>query len=371
MAFLYTEQQLAIGEAARRQLDARFDGKALRALLDRSGAYDEGLWKLCAENGWTGATIDEAHGGLGLGLIELCLVSEALGRVVAGAPFLSTSFAVADAIGRHGDAALKGRWLPALAAGETIGVLATTEGVEVAPQRPAARVTGGRLSGTKLAVTGGAAANLAVVYATDADAGGAPGLFVVPLDGVRRQLVDSFDNSRCAADLVFEGAPATKLAGTDRAALMTLLSRLAVVVAAEQTGGADACVETARDYANTRKAFGQPIGKFQTIKHGITEMWLLAQIARAAVKEAAHLCDTNAPGAELAAAAARLNAGEAYEQAAWLAVQVHGGIGVTWEADLHLHYRRARATALELGRPAIWEDRIVAALEQASLEAAE
>lgn len=364
MAFLYTDEQVAIGEEARRQLAARYDGGALRALLDASGEYDDGLMRLCADNGWTGITIAEDQGGLGLGLIELALVAEALGRVVAGAPFLSTSFACGDAIARCGDDAVKARWMPALAAGETIGVLATTEGVELAPRRPLARVAGGRLTGRKAAVTGGAAADVAVVYAADADDSGTPALFVVDLTGVERVVIDSFDNSRCAADLVFDGADARRLAGSDRAALMTSLSRLAVVVAAEQTGGADACVEVARDFANTRIAFGQPIGKFQSVKHGITEMWVLAQLARAATTDAAHRFDTGDPGAELAAATARLNASEAYEQAAWLAVQVHGGIGVTWESDLHLHYRRARATALELGRPSIWEDRIVTRLEQ-------
>lgn len=370
MAFLYTDEQVAIGEEARRQLAARYDGGALRDLLDASGGYDEGLWRSCADNGWTGVTLAEEHGGLGLGLIELALVAEALGRVVAGAPFLSTSFACGDAIARYGDNEARARWLPALAAGETIGVLATTEGVEIAPRQPQARVRGGRLSGRKAAVTGGAAANVAIVYATDEDAGGEPALFVVELTGVERIVLDSFDNSRCAADLVFDGAAARKLAGGDRAALTTLLSRLAVVVAAEQTGGADACIEAARDYANTRVAFGQPIGKFQSVKHGITEMWVLAQLARAATADAAHRFDSDDPGAELAAATARLNASEAYEQAAWLAVQVHGGIGVTWDADLHLHYRRARATALELGRPSVWEDRIVTALEQMAKEAA-
>ncbi len=364
MAFLYTDEQTAIGEEARRQLAARYDGGVLRGLIEASGEYDAALWRLCADNGWTGVTIAEEHGGLGLGLIELCLIAEALGRVAAGAPFLSTSFACGDAIARHGDDAVKARWLPALAAGEAIGVLATTEGVEIAPRRPQARVAGGRLSGRKTAVTGGAVADVAVVHAADADAGGEPALFAVDLAGVRREPLDSFDNSRCAADLLFEGVAARRLDGSDRAALMTVLSRLAVVVAAEQTGGADACIEAARDYANTRVAFGQPIGKFQSVKHGITEMWVLAQLARSAASDAAHRFDSGDTGAELAAATARLNAGEAYEQAAWLAVQVHGGIGVTWDSDLHLHYRRARATALELGRPSVWEDRIVKALEQ-------
>ncbi|WP_375398842.1 acyl-CoA dehydrogenase family protein [uncultured Sphingomonas sp.] len=362
MAFLYSDEQIAIGEEARRQLAARFDGKALRAILERGEGHDAGFWKTCGENGWTGVAIPEEHGGLGLGLIELCRIAEATGRVVAGAPFLSTSYAAAEAIARWGSDEQQAHWLPGLAAGETIGVLASTEGNSVAPRTPATQVRGGKLRGTKRAVTGGGAADVAIVQADAGD--GETALFVVPLDDVERIALDAFDPSRAAADLIFDGQVAERLPRSDVASLGTLLCRLAVVVAAEQVGGADACIEVARDFANSRVAFGQPIGKFQSVKHGIAEMWVLNELARAATADAAHRFDSGAPGAELAAATARLNASDAYEQAAWLATQVHGGIGVTWEADLHLHYRRARATALELGQPAMWEDRIVAALEQ-------
>ena len=362
MAFLYSSEQLAIREAAFRQLSSRFDSKALHFIIARAAGHDADFWRLCRENGWTGVTIDPAYGGLGLGLVELCLVAEAVGHVIAGAPFLLSSFGAADAIGLWGSDLHKTRWLGELAAGELIGAVASTEGNILVPTAPAISVSGGRIRGQKHAVTAGAYADLAIVQARTED--GQVGLYAVSMEGVRRNAIDSFDPSRGAADLIFEGQKAERLPVSNAQSLETLHARLAVVMAAEQLGGADACIKLARDYACTRQAFGQPIGRFQSVKHGIAEVWILAQLARAAVFEAARNLDSHVDNAELAAAAARLNASEAYEKAAWMATQVHGAIGVTWEADLHLHYRRARALALELGQPAMWEDRIVAVLEQ-------
>jgi acyl-CoA dehydrogenase len=361
LAFLYTDEQQAIASAARRQLSARFNAVALRAIVEQGEGYDIGYWRLCRECGWTGVTIDQVYGGLGLGLIELCLIAEATGHVIVGAPFLSTSFGVADAISNWGSDAQKLRWLPGLAAGEVIGAVASTEGATLAPVTPATTVSGGHIHGAKLAVTAGAVASLGIVQALGED--GRVALYAVELSDTKRTVLDSFDPSRGAAHLDFDGETAERLPTSTAASLATLLSRMAVVVAAEQIGGADACITLARDYACTRQAFGQPIGKFQSIKHGIAEMWVLSQLGRAATADAAHRFDHKDAKAILAAAAARLNASEAYERAAWLATQVHGAVGVTWEANLHLHYRRARALALELGQPAIWEDTIVSALE--------
>jgi acyl-CoA dehydrogenase len=364
LAFLYSSEQLAIREAAFRQLSSRFDSKTLHAIIERGAGHDANFWSLCRESGWTGVTIDATYGGLGLGLVELCLITEAAGQVIAGAPFLLSSFGAADAIGSWGSDLHKSQWLGALAAGELIGAVASTEGNMLLPIAPETSVSGGRIRGQKHAVTAGAVADLAIVQARAED--GQVGLYVVSMEGVRRNVIDSFDPSRGAVDLIFEGQNAERLPASNAESLGTLLARLAVVMAAEQLGGADACIKLARDYACTRQAFGQPIGRFQSVKHGIAEVWILAQLARAAVFEAAQRWDSQVDTGALAAAAAaaRLNASEAYEKAAWMATQVHGAIGVTWDADLHLHYRRARALAVELGQPALWEDRIVAVLEQ-------
>lgn len=362
MAFLYTDEQQAIGNEARRQLSAHFNADALRTIVEQRKGHDIDYWRLCRECGWTGVTIDPVYGGLGLGLVELCLIAEATGLVIAGAPFLSTSFAVADAIFAWGSDAQKVRWLPKLVTGEIVGAIASTEGTTLIPVVPATTVSAGRIRGAKLAVTAGAVATLSVVQALSED--GDVALYAVELTETKRTVLDSFDPSRGAAHLAFDGEAAERLPTSTAGSLATLLSRMAVVVAAEQVGGAEACITLARDYACTRHAFGQPIGKFQSIKHGIAEMWVLSQLARAATADAAHRFDNNGSSTILAAASARLNASEAYERAAWLATQVHGAVGVTWEANLHLHYRRARALALELGQPAMWEDWIVSALEQ-------
>jgi acyl-CoA dehydrogenase len=177
-------------------------------------------------------------------------------------------------------------------------------------------------------------------------------------------LARTFDNSRCTADLSFKGLPVQRLA--DSGAAQMLLDRLAVIAAFEQVGGADACMAQARDYANERQAFGQPIGKFQAIKHRIAEMYVANELARGnALRGALDLAEGSAE-LPLHAAAARLSAINAYEFAAREAIQIHGAIGVTWEHDLHLHYRRSRALALELGSALEWEDILVDALRAAA-----
>jgi acyl-CoA dehydrogenase len=179
------------------------------------------------------------------------------------------------------------------------------------------------------------------------------------LNGIARTPVDSFDNSRLYADLVFADTHATVLVeGADAIdAAHLILARMAVVTAHEQVGGAEALLFIARDYALTRKAFGQPIGAFQSVKHKIAELYGLVEIARANCIHAASRAD--APDFLLAAADARLSATEAYDTASRDATQIHGGIGVTWDAGLHLHMRRARSLAIEGGNAMFWEDLLV------------
>jgi acyl-CoA dehydrogenase len=185
--------------------------------------------------------------------------------------------------------------------------------------------------------------------------------------GATRNPVDGFDNSRLYADLAFAEAPATLLARGEaaRALALDVLARMAVVTAHEQTGGAEALLTIARDYAVTRKAFGQPIGAFQSVKHRIAELYGLVEIARANCIHAAALADAadGTPNGTanflIAAADARISATEAYDTAARDCVQIHGGIGVTWEQGLHLHMRRARSLAIEQGNLLFWEDLLV------------
>ena len=203
-------------------------------------------------------------------------------------------------------------------------------------------------------------ADVAIVLAFENDA---PVLLVADLAGVERLGFNSFDNSRCTADLLFAGTPATVLASGQAAldAALHILVLQSVVTAHEQTGGAEFLMETARNSANTRKAVGQAIGGFQSVKHRIAEMYGLVELASAGALHAA----TREGQSDFikAAAAARIQATEAYDTAVRDCVQVHGGIGVTWEAGLHLHMRRTRTLAIEQGNMLFWEDVLIDCLE--------
>ena len=355
MSILLDEGQEAIATESKRVVDARANQARALQLLQEQGQFDQTYWDTAREQGWTAIALPESAGGLDLGLLELGLVTLAIGAQGAGAPFLTGGFGVADAINRHGDDALKNAWLEKLATGEAIGAIALGEGASPLPAQPSVTYANGKLNGAKQAVSGGLHADVALVYATE---NGAPALVVADLAGIEASPIDSFDNSRVVADLKFNDTPAVELNAADaRQAALEVLARLAIITAWEQVGGAEAMTFTARDYANTRKAFGQQIGAFQSVKHRISELYGLVEIARANALHAA----ANAEGPDLIknAAAARISATEAYDTAARDCVQIHGGIGVTWELGLHLHLRRTRTLAVELGNLMFWEDVLV------------
>lgn len=364
MPYLYSDEQKQIREEVRRVVSSTCTPETLRGLLETRGAHDQAFWKAAREMGWTAMAIGEAEGGLGMTIFDTLIVAEECGRALAGAPFLASGFAAAHALAAAGN---PNGVLQGIASGEMIATIAFAEGTEALPRAITTRFVDGRLNGEKMAVIGGAGAALAVVLATDSE--GAPCLVTVDLtgDGVARTIFDTIDNSRGLATLRFDGAPATLLAANDAFALAgASLGRLALFLASEGVGGTDACIALSADYANQRQAFGQAIGKFQAVKHGIAEMYVLNEMARASILDAAVRLDASDVDADAYIGAARLNAVQAYETAAAGATQVHGGIGVTWEADLHLHYRRSRALAAEAGSPYFWEDRIVATLETAA-----
>lgn len=364
MSILYDEGQQAIATESRRVLDARVSKDRLLKLLEQVGDYDQGFWDTAVEQGWTALAIPEEHGGLGLSLVELGLVALASGAATAGAPFLTFGYGAAQALVASGNTELQAAWLPKLASGEAIGTVAFGEGTCPLPPVPTTVYAGGKLSGAKEAVPGGLKADLAIVWASH---GGQPALVLAELAGAARAPVDSYDNSRVYADIAFADAPATLLAegAAARTLALDLLARMAVVTAHEQVGGAEELLKIAREYAVTRKAFGQPIGAFQSIKHRIAEMYGLVEVARANCIHAA--ASEGKPNFLIAAADARISATDGYDTASRDCVQIHGGIGVTWELGLHLHMRRARSLAVELGNLYFWEDLLV---EQLTGEAA-
>ena len=353
MSILYDEGQEAIAAEAGRVCMARSDKTRLLGLIEQTGAYDDTFWQTAIEQGWTGLAIPEEFGGLGLSLVELGIVAQACGGPTAGAPFLTTNDGAAHALRGGENDALKTEWLPRLASGEVIAAVAFAEGQAPLPPRPIARLTTAGLAGEKPGVTAAAHAHIAIVWALEE---GEPALVLCELGDVSRELISGFDNTRGYADLTFAGTPAQVIARGDKATALAreVLARMAVVTAHEQVGGAAALLTIARDYAVTRKAFGQPIGAFQSVKHRIAEMYGLIEIARA---NCIHAASREGEADFLkAAAAARLSATEAYDTAARDCMQIHGGIGVTWETGLHLHMRRTRSLAIEQGNMLFWED---------------
>lgn len=359
MSILYDEGQQAIASESRRVAEARSDKAQALALLETVGAYDHTFWRTAIEQGWTGLAIPEAFGGIGLGLVELGIVAQACGGSLAGAPFLTSNDGAAAALLGGENEELKAEWLPRLASGEVIAALAFGEGQSPLPTRPLVRFTAAGLAGEKPGVTAAAHARIAVVWAL---AEGECALVLCDLADVSKTVIDGFDNSRGYADLTFAATPGRIIARGDQASALArdVLTRMAVVTAHEQVGGAEALMTIARDYAVTRKAFGQPIGAFQSVKHRIAEMYGLVEIARA---NCIHAASREGQADFLkAAAAARLSATEAYDTAARDCIQIHGGIGVTWETGLHLHMRRARSLAVEQGNMLFWEDLLAAQL---------
>jgi len=363
MPYLYSDEQNQIREEVSRALAGTTDPAALRQLLETSGGYDQRYWQTAREMGWTAMGIAEEDGGLGLSLIETMIVAEETGRVVAGAPFLATGFAAALALKLGGQTEL----LSAIASGEKIAALAFGEGSETLPLNTAIELSAtGTITGEKTAILGGAVADIALVLCNDT--AGATCLAIADLHGagVTRSAIASIDNSRCIATLSFDNATAMVLPLNDAALVARqCLGRLALHLASEAVGGIETCMKLAADYANQRQAFGQAIGKFQAVKHAISEIYVANELARASVLDAAVRLENGDADAEAYVAAARLNAMHGYDYAAAATTQVHGGIGVTWEAEPHLHYRRARSLALEAGGAPYWEDRIVSHLEAA------
>ncbi len=375
MNFDFSEDQEVMRGEARRFLADKCPPRAVRDVLERPDvSHDAGLWQAIAANGWTGIAIPEAYGGVGAGYLELCVLAEELGRALAPVPFSSSIYLAAEALLIAGDEAIKSEWLPRLADGSAIGTLALSEGPgfpAFAQMRTRAAGSGEevRLTGVKTAVLDGTAATAAVVAAQGADG---VGLYWVALDqpGVTRTAEPGIDDSRKLARIALDGAAARRIGASDAATLETLLDRAAVLFAFEALGGANAALDMGVAYAKQRYAFGRAIGSFQAIKHRLADCYGALELARSNCFFAAWALSTGDAELPQAAACARLSTAHAYFECAKENIQVHGGMGFTWEVDAHLHYRRARLVRSAIGNRAWWQDRLVRALERAEADAA-
>jgi acyl-CoA dehydrogenase len=362
------DQELMRGEA-RRFLADKCPSRVVRDVLESPDlAQDKGLWQAITANGWTGIAIPEAYGGVGAGYLELCVLAEELGRALAPVPFSSSIYLAAEALLLAGNEAIKVEWLPRLADGSAIGTLALSEG----PGFPSwskieTRASGAgetvRLTGVKAPVLDGMAATAAVVAARNEDG---IGLYWVELDqpGVARTFESGIDDSRKLARLVLDGATGRRIGASDAATLETLLDRAAVLFAFEALGGASAALDMGVAYAKQRYAFGRAIGSFQAIKHNLADLYAGLELARSNCFFAAWSLSTGDATLAEAAACARLAASQTYFDCAKENIQVHGGMGFTWEVDAHLHYRRARLLGGAIGSRAWWQEALLRALER-------
>jgi alkylation response protein AidB-like acyl-CoA dehydrogenase len=357
--FAFTEEQDALRATVRRFCDERSPSTEVRRLMDTTEGFDSDVWKqLANELGVTGIHIPEEEGGQGFGFAELTVVLEEMGRSLLCAPFFSSICLAANAIRNAGTADERKSLLPPIAAGDLRAALALTEpngqwdadGVEL-------EADGLMLSGTKTYVIDGHTADLIVVVARQAGTKGTEGLsfFTVPADavGLTRTPLDTLDMTRKQAELVFDRVTATPLGqpGSGWPALRKTLEQAAVCLAAECVGGSEKTMDMAVQYAKDRYQFGRPIGSFQSIKHKCADMLLRLESAKSAAYYAAWAAADDNEELTVASSLAKAYCTEAYFANSRENIQIHGGIGFTYEHDCHLYYRRAKTSELLLGDP--------------------
>jgi len=363
MQFTFSDEQEQFRAGIQRFLAARSPTTEVRRLMETEQGYDPGVWRqLSEELALPGIHIPESYGGAGFGPVELGIVMEELGRSLLCAPYFSTCVLAAGAILQGASEAQKLELLPAIAAGERLATLAVTEpngrwdrsGVQLTATPGGA---GYLLNGSKSFVVDGLIADLLIVVGrlagTTGDAGLA--LFALPAQssGVQRRALASMDPTRKLARIEFHDAPAELLGepGSGAQAMASTLDQAAIALANEMVGGAQALLDSAVAYAKMRVQFGRAIGSFQAIKHKCADMLLEVELAKSAAYYAAQAAADGDPELPALASLAKASASDAYINAAANCIQLHGGIGFTWEHDTHLWFKRAKSSEVFLGDP--------------------
>jgi alkylation response protein AidB-like acyl-CoA dehydrogenase len=375
MDFAFSQEQEMLRSSARTLLAKASPSAVVRKLMETEDAYDEGLWKKLAEQGWTALGIPEEYGGFG-SFLDLVVVLEETGRVLLPGPFFETMGMAVPAILEAGTEAQKKEVLPAIAAGDTRATLAFTEpsgrwdaeGVTLGAQKSG---DGWTLEGTKLFVPGAGVADYMVVAARTRSGGedgitlflvkGRPaGMEVKPLstlDMTHKWYEVKFDKVQLGADALM-GEPDKGWAPLRRA-----LEWATAGICAEMVGGAQKVLEDSVEYAKTRQQFGKPIGIYQAVSHKLADMLLEVESAKSVTYYAAWTVDADAPDRALACSIAKAYTSDAYRHATGSGIQVHGGIGFTWDHDMHLYFKRAKASEVTLGDPTYHRELVAEALD--------
>lgn len=356
----FSEDDEAVREAFRQILSSSSSREGLHAVTSGGACRDEALWGRLAESGWLGAAIPESRDGVGLEPAALCVLAEEAGRALTAIPYVASSCGFAAGLTLCGNVEAAGGTATGIADGSVTGLLLHAHDWAGRPALDTASTT---ITGTTTPVRGGASATTAM---TLVGSGGAARIVVFALPEATEQPASdaALDPMHPCARFACSGIPATPVAeGAEANRLWKRLRAMqATFVAFEQLGGAEATLYAARDYSLERYAFGRAIGSFQSLKHMMADMLAATELARANCHYAAAALDADDDVLDEAATVAHLTASDAYALCARQSIQIHGGIGVTWEADPHLHYRRAHALRNALGPPAQWKERLVEGL---------
>ena len=363
MSMTFTAEQDEFRKSVRRFLEQKSSSADVRRLMETDDGYDPAVWQQMAEQlGLQGLALPEEYGGSGFGFIEQIAVLEEMGRALLCAPYFSSVVLAGTALVQSGDDAAKRDLLPGIADGSTIATLAWVENPTewgMGSLSTTARRSGDgyTIDGTKTLALDGHTASVILVVA---QADGGPSLFAVDASasGLTRRKLETLDMTRKVAALEFVGTQARLIADEGAAAsiLERTLQLAAVALAAEQVGAAQKCLEMSVEYAKLRMQFGRPIGSFQAIKHKCADMLLEVESARSAAYYAAWAAADGSDALPLLASLAKACCSDAFANAATENIQIHGGIGFTWEHDAHLYYRRAKSTEQFLGSPSEHRD---------------
>lgn len=370
MQFGLTETQQVLKNSAREFFSAECPIAEVRRMMETATAYDAALWQKMAHQGWTGIIFDEGYGGLGLGLVEMAVALEEMGRALLPGPYLSTVLLAGVAIDAAGNPAQKRKYLSRISMGEAHATLALLEAS--ASWDPDAvkldahpTLAGFALNGRKMFVPDAATADFLVCVARR---GRDLGLFIVPRGarGLTVSPLPAIDETRKLCQVAFEDVPVAEedflaIGDCARAALDRALAVATVALAAEMVGGMQRVMEIAVEYAKARKQFGKPIGQFQAVQHLCADMLLFTESSRSAAYYAAWALQERVPEADVAVSIAKAYASDAYREVGNRGIQVQGGMGFTWENNVHLYYKRAKASELMFGDATYHRERIARA----------
>jgi alkylation response protein AidB-like acyl-CoA dehydrogenase len=362
--FAFTEEHDELRATIRAFLAEHCDEAAVRAQMASERGFDPEVWTLLAEQlGLAGLIVPEAHGGAGMGYVELLIAMEEMGRALLCAPYLGTAVLSTNALLLCADEATQKELLAEIAAGRKVVSVAHAEpngrwDVAGITLRARAKGDGFELDGTKAWVLDGHVADTLLIAARTDDG---LGLFRVDAraEGLSRALVPSLDTTRKLATVELAATPARLVSRGDQTANLERAIALTVAaLAAEQVGGAQRCLEMATDYAKTRLQFGRPIGSYQAIKHKCADMLVSVEFAKSAAYAACFAAADDASDLLEAAALAKAYCSEAYFKVAAENIQIHGGMGFTWEHPAHLYFKRAKASDLLFGDAAHHRERL-------------